>query len=162
MDKNEHRRLRILELRKRACGDVTARLAEKIGRTDSYVSRMLYEDGKEGKKRVGIKILNALEEAFNLCPGWFDLPLDTPMMATAVAGSNTHHIAEPTGIVRASTHHIIWPFALTSYGRINALQRALGSKGYGEALRDLDNQLDIVLTKWERMAAEKRTRAKAA
>jgi hypothetical protein len=163
MNRNEHRRLRLLELRKWTCGGVTARLAEKIGRSDGYVSRMLYEEGKKGKKGIGIELLNVLEDAFNLCPGWFDLPLGTPLMTTTVAGGNTHHVAEPTtGVMHAAIHHIIWPFALTSYGRVNALQRALGSRGYGEALKDLDNQLDIVLTKWERVAAEKRTRAEAA
>ena len=161
MDMNEHRRLRILELRKWACGDVTARMAEKIRRTDSYVSRMLYEEGKEGKKRVGIKMINLLEDAFNLCSGWLDLPLGTPIMATSTDGFSPPHVAEPTNGVRTPPHQIIWPFNLLAYGRLTALQRTLGPKRYHEAIKDLDRQLDIVLTKWESEGEELKKRARA-
>jgi len=71
------------------------------------------------------------------------------------------HVAEPTVGTLAGSPPIVWPFELLSYGRLNALRRALGAKRYNEAVKDLDNQLDIVLTKWEREASEKRAQAAA-
>ena len=68
---------------------------------------------------------------------------------------------EPTKGARAGTQPIIWPFDYHAYGRLTALQRSLGAKRYGEAIKELDSLLDIVLTKWEREAAEKRAPAPA-
>lgn len=52
MDKYERRRLRLLELRDDQCDRSVADLARRIDRDCSPVSRMLYVDGKAGKKRI--------------------------------------------------------------------------------------------------------------
>ena len=52
MDKYERRRLRILEWRDDQCNRSVAGLARRIDRDCSSVSRMLYVDGKAGKKRI--------------------------------------------------------------------------------------------------------------
>lgn len=71
MDKFERRRLRLLELRDR-CGS-NAELARRIGKDASYVSRLLFEEGKKGKKRIGDDIIEAVLSAFQLPHGWLDL-----------------------------------------------------------------------------------------
>lgn len=52
MDKYERRRLRLLEWRDDQCNRSVADLARRIDRDCSSVSRMLYVDGKAGKKRI--------------------------------------------------------------------------------------------------------------
>lgn len=77
VDKYELRRLRLAELRDAKCGGVAAVLAGRIGRDASYVSRMLYPEGKAGKKRIADDMIEVIEKAFDLPRGWFDMPLGT-------------------------------------------------------------------------------------
>lgn len=74
MDKYECRRLRLLELRDTRCNGVAAELAEKLDRSASYVSRMLYPEGKPGKKRIADEMNELIEKAFKLPAGWLSLP----------------------------------------------------------------------------------------
>lgn len=87
MDKYEHRRLRLLEARDRFLGGSTSALADKIGRSPSYVSRMLYPAGKEGKKRIAEDMVDIVEDAFGWGKGWMDStsPLPDAMPANAPA-----------------------------------------------------------------------------
>lgn len=153
MNKYEHRRLRLLELRTWACDGMTARLAERIARSDSYVARMLYEEGKAGKKRIGDDMLDVLESAFGLPHGWFEFPLGTPMNAGAQAGLP---LPEPEGSgspavdLASRRPPIHWPFHTVTYQRLMDLKITLGPRHGAEALRDIDALLDVVVTKWER------------
>lgn len=72
MDKYERRRLRLLELRDGQCNRSVAELARRIARDCSYVSRMLYIDGKAGKKRIADDMMEVIETAFDLPRGWMD------------------------------------------------------------------------------------------
>ncbi|QCP50186.1 hypothetical protein FAZ95_13950 [Trinickia violacea] len=72
MDKYEHRRLRLLEVRDRDLGGSTAALANKIERSPSYVARMLYPPGKEGRKRIAEDMVEVIETAFGWGSGWMD------------------------------------------------------------------------------------------
>lgn len=153
MDKYEHRRRRLLELKEWQCDGKIARLAERIARSDSYVARMLYEEGKPGKKRIGDDMLEVIEAAFSLSRGWFDLPLGTkPSAASAQrsliddsvpAGASLHSL----GSKRPA---ISWPFPTVTYQRLMDLKSMLGPKTGSDAIRDIDNLLDIAVTKWER------------
>lgn len=49
-------------------GGIT-KVANAIGKDASYVSRMLYPEGKSGKKRIGEDTVDILTECF---PGWLD------------------------------------------------------------------------------------------
>jgi hypothetical protein len=49
-----------------------------------------------------------------------------------------------------------WPFVLVSAERLTQLKRALGPKAGSEAISDMDAQLQIVMEKWERVAAAKK------
>lgn len=72
MDKYEIRRLRLIQLRDEQCGGVTAELARRIEKDASYVNRVLWEEGKKGRKRIGEDIVDATEKAFKLPHGWLD------------------------------------------------------------------------------------------
>lgn len=72
MDKYERRRLNLIELRDKKCNGKAAELAKKIGRDPSYVSRMLYEEKKPGKKRIADDMIEVIEAAFSLPRGWLD------------------------------------------------------------------------------------------
>ena len=72
MDRFDTRRLRLIELRDARCDGSSADLARAIGRDQSYVSRMLYPEGKAGKKRIGEEMASIIEQAFDLPRGWMD------------------------------------------------------------------------------------------
>lgn len=72
MDKYEKRRLRLIELRDNFCNGRASELARRIEREPSYVSRMLYTEGKAGKKRIADDMMEVIERAFNLPRGWMD------------------------------------------------------------------------------------------
>lgn len=72
MDKFERRRQRLIELLDTECGGVSAVLARRIGKDPSYVTRMLYPEGKPGKKRIADDMMEEIETAFPLPRGWMD------------------------------------------------------------------------------------------
>lgn len=72
MNKYEHRRKKLLELKDEFCHGKISELAEKLGRSDSYVSRMLYPEGKVGKKRIGDDMVDVIAQTFNVPKSWLD------------------------------------------------------------------------------------------
>ena len=72
MERFEQRRQKLLNIRDRAFGGSNAALARKIGKSDSYVARMLYSDDKKGRKRIGEDTASAIDAAFDWPPGSFD------------------------------------------------------------------------------------------
>ena len=161
MDKYELRRRRLIELRDWECEGKVARLAERLSRTDSYVARMLYEDGKAGKKRIGDDMTDIIEGAFGLPPGWMEMPLGTRPEASPLAPP--HRAAEPGARDAASAtrplHALRWPFPTVTYQRVMELKRTLGTKRGAEAMRDIDALLDVAVIKWERTAQTQARRA---
>lgn len=81
-DKFEVRRLRLQQLRDELCNGKNVALAEKIGREPSYVSRMLYPEGKEGKRRIGDDMIEVIERAFRLPAGWLNGYIDSILSNT--------------------------------------------------------------------------------
>ena len=47
-------------------------VARTLGREPSYVSRMLYPEGKKAKKRIADEMVELIESSFNLPRGWMD------------------------------------------------------------------------------------------
>lgn len=100
MDKYEHRRQRLIELRDKFCDGRISALAEKLGRSSSYVSRMLYQEGHPHKKRIGDDMLDIIASAFGVSKAWIDgdheldnnvrelgIPLNTvPIVSWVTAG----------------------------------------------------------------------------
>lgn len=66
MDKYEVRRLNLLQILRDRCEGKASVLAARLDRSASYVSRMLYEEGKAGKKRIGEDMADMIERAFEL------------------------------------------------------------------------------------------------
>ncbi|MGY0161663.1 LexA family protein [Edwardsiella tarda] len=72
MDKYEIRRLQLIKLRDEMCSGKAVDLARRISREPSYVSRMLYPEGKKQKKRIADDMVEVIESAFGLPRGWMD------------------------------------------------------------------------------------------
>jgi len=72
MDKFEIRRLNLRALIQTHCEGKAAILADKIGRSASYVSRMLYVEGKAGKKGIGEDMRDLIEQSLSLPKGRLD------------------------------------------------------------------------------------------
>ncbi|WP_186159305.1 S24 family peptidase [Burkholderia gladioli] len=72
MDKFERRRLRLIDVRDLLCGGAASSLAKRIGKSDSYVSRMLWPEGRNGRKRIGEDMVEQIDAAFGWPPGTFD------------------------------------------------------------------------------------------
>ncbi|WP_217870832.1 hypothetical protein [Chromobacterium violaceum] len=85
MDKYERRRLRLIELRDKHCHGRNADLARVIDRDASYVGRMLYPEGKAGKKRIAEDMVEIIEKSFGL-PGWFDHDANEPEIIVRTVG----------------------------------------------------------------------------
>jgi hypothetical protein len=67
-DKYEYRRKKLIELISLHYGGKDVNLSERLGIAPTYVSRMLYPEGKKGKKNIGEKMVEKIEDAH---PGWF-------------------------------------------------------------------------------------------
>lgn len=80
MDKYEERRGALQSLVDRLGRGGIAAIAQKIGKEPNYVSRMLYPEGKRGRKRIGEDSVQALAVAY---PELFSAPatLVTPAQA---------------------------------------------------------------------------------
>lgn len=78
MDKFENRRHRLMALLQKqhpGRGGI-ARMSENTNITPSYLSRLLYEPGKQGRKNLAEEVMERLERAYDLPRGWFDEPAD--------------------------------------------------------------------------------------
>jgi len=117
MEKFERRRLALKALVDSIGYGGIARVAEAIGKEPNYVSRMLYEPGKSGRKRIGESSIDALNAAF---PGWLDSP---PSM--------TLHEPGPSVFIE-------WPFQLVHLSRIKALPKELLAEVESDLLHSVE------------------------
>src|SRR5450830_1837762 len=81
MDKYERRRQNLMKLKNEFCEGKNRLLAEKIDRDPTYVSRMLYPEGKNGRKRIADDLIEVIEEKFDLPRGWLDSSPDDERLA---------------------------------------------------------------------------------
>ena len=160
MDYDEHHRLRQDELRK-FHGLKHVQLATMIGVTPDYVSRLLYEPGKNGRKNLGPGVMRKISAAFNLQPGWFDLPLGQSLFAIDKEEAQTttqanplidgHKVHEwiPAEKRAAPRDPIEWPFKIVTYQRIDRIRKHFSGRGMPSAISDIDKHLDVLVTRWE-------------
>jgi len=109
-----------------ACEGKIARLAEKIDRNPSYISRLLYPEGKDGARHIGDEIAEATENAFGLRKAWLDLPLGT-LLPSDPEKYNPSRLSEPLELHGVKIGRASWPFERVSaadYERLSAPQRA--------------------------------------
>lgn len=97
MDKYEHRRIALKRMTDQMGRGGIARVAQALGKEPNYVSRMLYEPGKPGRKRIGEDSADKLTEMF---PTWLAQDSDDSQ-----AGSSTHPTENTTNV---------WPTKQTS------------------------------------------------
>lgn len=76
MDNYERLQALLTKIRARFCQDVSARLAKKIGRDESYVNRLFYPKDKKGAKGIGPDIMKACRDVFDLPRGFWDMHPD--------------------------------------------------------------------------------------
>lgn len=72
MDIFEIRRQRLELLIKDRCEGKISICATRLGRSQSYVGRLLYPEGKPGKRRIAHGMITVIENAFSLPRGWLD------------------------------------------------------------------------------------------
>ncbi|HAC90926.1 MAG TPA: hypothetical protein DCF63_09880 [Planctomycetaceae bacterium] len=134
MDKYEVRRQRLIWLRDNLCQGKAAYLAERIGRDSSYVSRMFYAEGKKGKKRIADDMIEVIEKAFRLEPGWLSRP--SPASFDEIATDSDVEIS----VGRKSQSTTVVLNAEVSI----PLLAAKGSMGDGELVYEGDQIIDMM------------------
>jgi len=103
MDKFERRRQALARLKEKLGWGAIAKIAAAIGKEPSYVSRMLYPEGKQGRKRIGEDSAELLTRHF---PGWLS---ETEGDKSAANGS----VPEPAAMA--------WPFPSIPEKTVRAL-----------------------------------------
>lgn len=73
MNKYEIRRANLLRLKREFCGNSQTELARRIGRQQSYVSRMLSSPEKPGHRKIADDMVDIITTAFNLPVTWLDV-----------------------------------------------------------------------------------------
>jgi len=159
----EHWRLRLSELvecLKATRGMNQRAVADQAGIAPDYLSRLLYAPEKKGRKNLGMDTMRKICAGFELDPNWFDLPLGAALprddAATAAPEFVLREANEGTKSVRPQ---ILWPFPLVTYRRVQDLKAALGPRLGHEAMMDIGKTLDVIVTKWEREAIARKSRA---
>jgi hypothetical protein len=62
----------LMWLRDEKCGKNAAELARRIGKDPTYVNRLLYPIGKDGRKGIGLEVMRKASAAFDLPPGFWE------------------------------------------------------------------------------------------
>ena len=112
IEKEEHWRRRLVELINHLAVKQVA-FSDQTGIGASYVSRLLYEPGKKGKKNLGVDTMDAIRRGYRLPPGWFDLPLGADL--PAIGSHMTPQIAKVVAPFTVRPHQSeavlkVWPF----------------------------------------------------
>jgi hypothetical protein len=157
MGQQEHWRQRLLEL-KEDLRLTQAAMAQAMEVDASYFSRLLYPPGKKGRKNLGLDTMLACRKAFQLQADWFDLPLGAalPSGQKALPGSQHRVTLPPDQSSVVPIAKLTWPFKQVTYRRLMTLKSALGPKLGADAIHDIDDLLDVAVTKWERLAHAKK------
>ncbi|MDM0011970.1 helix-turn-helix transcriptional regulator [Variovorax sp. J22P168] len=116
MEIAEHWRLRLIEL-KNDLGLTQASLALKLDKSPDYVSRLLYEPHKKGRKNLGLQTIRTATESFELPPGWFDMPTGSQLPSGRRPGT-------PSNDERKVSSMTKWPFRRVTPANYARLTRA--------------------------------------
>ena len=136
MNKYERRRLKLLQLRDRDFGRSNSALARKIGKDASYVARMLYPLGKDGRKRIGEDFVEIIENAFQWPSGWLD--------SDALLPARGIHEIRRANLQRWTRDHAVPPKERSYFSQLlgggsfgeRAARRLEGDYGMGENYLD--------------------------
>jgi len=105
-----------MELLKTRCAGKQSVLAKKIEKEPSYVSRILYPEGKAGKKRIADDLIEAIEKGFQLPHGWLDTEHPVPTLpAPGVEDTVSIYNATPIQNVDRDKIHVKGSVPLISW-----------------------------------------------
>lgn len=110
------------------------------------------------EKSFGEKKARSLEAQAQMPNGYLDSQA-SPNDTTIHPGQNVLFEPEPNVVPVRNVPP--WPFQQVSPQRIANLKKMLG-RDATPALRDIDDQLDVIVTKWERRAADKKGQPRSA
>lgn len=144
-----NRRARLRQWIDEHCGGSQAQFIATTADGDKQINQGELS-GLLRSKSFGEKKARALERQAGMPSGYLDVAKPTRDALDA----NDERAISPS--VLKPVRSLAWPFHSVSLQRLTELKRALGPKAGAEALRDLDEQLEIVVTKWERKAASKK------
>lgn len=89
MNRYEIRRLNLIRLKDELCGGKIVNLANRLKKNQGFVSRLLYEEGKNYKRNIADKLVADIESAFNLPRGWLDgLSADNQLLPQSIDTEN--------------------------------------------------------------------------
>lgn len=91
--------LLLMRIRDEKCGGNAAELARRIKRSPTYISRLFYPTGKAGAKGIGLEIMSACTEEFELHPGYWD-----GVVATASSIAPSGGFGMPAAIASGSAN----------------------------------------------------------
>lgn len=91
MDTYERLQALLTLIKQKYCGGKAAELARRIGRSDSYVNRLFYPQGKNGAKGIGPEIMQSCSEVFSLPRGFWEMAPDEALVegGHSIAGMET-------------------------------------------------------------------------
>lgn len=138
MDKYEQRRAALKKLADSLGRGGITKIADKLGKQASYVSRMLYPEGKEGFKRIGEDTVDELDRAF---PGWLNKE-QSPI--EIIQGITLHKDRRGYPIISA-VQAGIWRDIVDSFPRGGADEYIMANNSYGPhtfALRITGNSME--------------------
>lgn len=72
MDEFEPRQLLLMQIRDKRCGGNSAELARRIVKDPTYVNRLFYPIGKQGRKGIGLEIMDSCNVVFELPAGYWE------------------------------------------------------------------------------------------
>jgi phage repressor protein C with HTH and peptisase S24 domain len=110
----DNKQLLLMELRDKLCGGNSAELARKLGKDSTYVHRLFYPVGKDGRKGIGLEIMQAAEDAFRLPPGFWQM---SPPLSDAIVA----HLREAIRNRNAAAHGM--PRAVTRWDDVPLFSR---------------------------------------
>ncbi|GEM_PF-3699542 len=162
MSREEHWRLRLAELLQHLKVSQAA-FARETGIDTTYVSRLLYPEEKKGRKNLGLDTMRTICSTYKLRTDWFDLELGSELPGLyptqqLFKTANTVSlplpgVEEPQAVYSANAK--AWPFKDASYQRLMALKKILG-RDYQLALRDIEENIETAILKWEVRSATKK------
>lgn len=100
---NNHRQDLLKQIRQEHCDGKTSVLAARIGRDYSYVHRLFLTPDKNGYIGIGLKIMDACDEAFNLPPGFWGTPQTEPAHTPEESGAEAAPLNSPYARLLANT-----------------------------------------------------------
>ena len=163
MDFTEHWRLRLTELFDSSKLSQAA-FASRIGIAPDYMSRLLYGPGKKGRKNLGPTTIRKISETCGLPPGWFDMPLGTPVDHADLVIQNDPQTLTVIQLKEPSAKQygdalVEWPFKIVQYERVQKIRDHFKGRNMPNAVEEIDKHLDILVTRWENEISKQKSSA---